>query len=262
MTAMGSGEASGADSPFRPARRQDLRRAAWVTALAFGAPNAAKPVRRAAAVLRLPWDAMRLRSAYANGTLYVNGPNEFVVIAPAGLSAASILPVLTLPLAFIIILAVAAKIGSVPVVFGATGALALFALWLLLMVVPGALPPQQAKAMAAQHRLVRSSNGFGISSAAKAPKGETWEPDLGYGTLGRIAAFIQQQPELQPCFAVAAHPRYLTAYSRYMNPVGTTGLLFASRADEPAHDNEEAEGDDQVRRNHPAPLQGQELAGS
>lgn len=231
-----------------------------MTALAFGAPDATKPVRRAAARLRLPWDAMRLRSAHANRTLYVNGPNEVVVIAPAGLSAVSVLPVLPLPLALVIILTVAAWMGSVPVVLGALGVLALFALWLLLMAAPAALRPRRTAAIAAQQRLVKSSKGFGISSAAKAPKGEAQEPDLGVGTLGRIAALLEQRPELQPCFAVAAHPRYATAYGRYMKPVGTTGLLFASHY-ESVEDNEETESDNEERRNNPTPLQGQEPAG-
>lgn len=248
-------------SAFRPAEQQDLRRAAWVTALAFGAPYAAKPVRRAVALLRLPWDALRLKGAYANGTLYLNGPNEFVVISSARFAAANFLPLLIAPGALFVVLVLAAWLGSVPVVISAAVFLILFALWLLLMVVPALFPWKRVQAMAAQQRLVKGSNGLSISSAAKAPKGETLEPDLGYGTLGRIAAFIEQRPELQPCFAVAAHPRYFTAYSRYMEPVGPTGLVFASRTDECAHGDNESRRDDEERRDDPTPVQGQKLIG-
>lgn len=130
----------------------------------------------------------------------------------------------------------AAWCGSVIGVLVAAATAVLYILWFLVMALRAVLPRQRAAAAAAQRRLVNASNGYSITSAAKAPKHETCGPDLGYGTLGRIAAFIRQQPQLQPCFAVAMHDRYFAAYRRYMDPIGTTGLLFASRFNEP--DNE------------------------
>lgn len=247
------------EASFHLAGWRDLWRASWVTALAFGLPTASKSLRRAIAGLRFPWDLLRLAGATAGKHLYTNGPNEFVLIDQLRLNlwSVAVQAVPVVPLGAVAV--VGASRGSLPVACGALAAIVLYQLWIIVMAAIVALPRDRRNAMKGQRRLLREFGGSSIMNAAQAPTGDAREPRLGYGTLGRIAAFVESRPDLQPCSAVAMTPRYFKAYSRYMEPVGTSGLLFTSQRSEPDDDH----GQPSYRGDRggcgPAPVQAEEL---
>lgn len=195
--------------------------------LAFAPRRTWTWVKGLVAVVRYPATFLMLAGRHFTHALYTTGHDELVIIGRRTptrtlLFSGYSLGVLSLGVGFI---------------FAFTGSLlgfAIFAALAIVVVIPDAIAvailasnKEIRRGLHEQGAAMREENGHEVLGAARAWKGQE-------GTIERIASFIEAQPELHPCYAVAMTESLALRYSEFMTPIGESGRAF--KASKPAPD--------------------------